>query len=177
MIECRATGTGRIKKNAPLCFLYISAPIKATEIVFIWEEIRDSTVCFEYKTDSEQYTVVEILAKCFGASISWNVVHRQKYNSWFTLETTLQRAPCLLVYNLTVVTVSHRRSTQIQKFISQKLTGAFKNLNWWPFKCHWWSFWIWQMVWCCSHCSVAGRKRVLEPLLAPKIRVRLRILE
>ena len=34
-IECRATGTGCIKKNAPLCFLYISAPIKAAEIVFI----------------------------------------------------------------------------------------------------------------------------------------------
>ena len=68
------------KKNAPLCFLYISAPIKATEIVFIWEDRGDPTVRFEYKTNSEWYTVAEILAKWFGASISWNVVHRQKYN-------------------------------------------------------------------------------------------------
>ena len=34
------------KKNAPLYFLYISAPIKATEI-FIWEDRGDPTVCFE----------------------------------------------------------------------------------------------------------------------------------
>ena len=59
-----------------LCFFYILAPIKATEIVFIWEDRRDPTVCFEYKTDSERYicekkcTVAEILAKWFGASIS-----------------------------------------------------------------------------------------------------------
>ena len=62
--------TGCIKKNAPLCFLYISAPIKATEIVFIWEDRGDPTVRFEYKTNSERYTVAEILAKWFGASIS-----------------------------------------------------------------------------------------------------------
>ena len=53
-----------------LCFFYILAPIKATDIVFIWEDRRDTTVCFEYKTDSEQYTVADILAKRFGASIS-----------------------------------------------------------------------------------------------------------
>ena len=51
------------KKNAPLCFLYILAPIKATEIVFIWEETADPAVCFEYKTDSERCTVAEILGK------------------------------------------------------------------------------------------------------------------
>ena len=58
------------QKNGPLCFLYISAPIKATEIVFIWKDRGDSTVRFEYKTNSEQYTVDEILVKWFGASIS-----------------------------------------------------------------------------------------------------------
>ena len=59
--------TGCIKKNAPLYFLYISAPIKATEIVFIWEDRGDPTVRFEYKTNSERYTVAEILAKRVGA--------------------------------------------------------------------------------------------------------------
>ena len=32
------------KKNAPIYFLYISAPIKATEIVFIWEDRGDPIV-------------------------------------------------------------------------------------------------------------------------------------
>ena len=68
--------TGCIKKNAPLCFLYISNPIKATEIVFILEDRGDLSVCFKYKMSSERYTVAEILAKRFGASISWNVVYR-----------------------------------------------------------------------------------------------------
>ena len=54
----------------PICFLHISAAIKATEIVFIWEDRGDPTVRFEYKTNSERYTVAEILAKWFGASIS-----------------------------------------------------------------------------------------------------------
>ena len=58
------------KRNAPLCFLYISAPIKGTEIVFIWEDREDLSVRFEYKTNSERYTVAEILAKRFGASVS-----------------------------------------------------------------------------------------------------------
>ena len=62
--------TGCIKKNAPLYFLYISASLKATEIVFIWEDSGDPTVRFEYKTNSEQYTAAKILAKWFGASIS-----------------------------------------------------------------------------------------------------------
>ena len=57
-------------KNVPLCFLYISAPIKATEIVFIWNDRGDPIVHFEYKTDSEQHTIAEILANWFGASIS-----------------------------------------------------------------------------------------------------------
>ena len=47
------SSTGCIKKNAPLCFLYISAPIKATEIVFIWKDRGYPTVPFEYKTNSE----------------------------------------------------------------------------------------------------------------------------
>ena len=59
-----------LPKNAQVCFLYISAAIKHTEIVFILEDRRDHTVAFEYKTDSEQYTVSEILAKWGGASIS-----------------------------------------------------------------------------------------------------------
>ena len=42
---------------------------KATEIVFIWEDREDFSVRFEYKTTSEGYTVAEILAKRFGASI------------------------------------------------------------------------------------------------------------
>ena len=42
------------QKNGPLCFLYISAPIKATEIVFIWEDRGDPIVHFEYKTNSER---------------------------------------------------------------------------------------------------------------------------
>ena len=54
----------------PLYFLYISAPIKATEIVFIVEDRGDPIVRFEYKTNSKRYTVAEILAKWFGASIS-----------------------------------------------------------------------------------------------------------
>ena len=58
------------KKNAPLYFLYISATIKATEIVFIVEDRGDPIVRFEYKTNSKRYTVAEILAKWFGASIS-----------------------------------------------------------------------------------------------------------
>ena len=45
--------TGCIKKCATL-FLDISAPIKAKEIVFIWEDKRDPIVRFEYKTDSER---------------------------------------------------------------------------------------------------------------------------
>ena len=51
-------------------FKDISAPIEATEIVFIWEGRRDPTVRFEYKTNSERYTVAKILAKWFDASIS-----------------------------------------------------------------------------------------------------------
>ena len=58
------------QKNQQVCFLYISAPIKATEMVFIWEDRGDPTVCFKYKTYSERYTVAEILAKWFGPSIS-----------------------------------------------------------------------------------------------------------
>ena len=49
------------------CFLYILALDKATEI--IWEDRREHTLCFEYKTDSERSTVIEILTKRFGASI------------------------------------------------------------------------------------------------------------
>ena len=66
----RKCTTGCIKKNAPLCFLYISAAIKGKEIVFIWEDRGDLSVRFEYKTNSERYMVAEILAKRFGASIS-----------------------------------------------------------------------------------------------------------
>ena len=44
--------------------------MKAAEKVFIWEDRGDPAVRFEYKTNSEQYTVAEILAKWFGASIS-----------------------------------------------------------------------------------------------------------
>ena len=62
--------TGCSKKNAPHCFLYISAPIKATEIVFVWEEKGHPTARFVYKIESERYFVAEILAKWFGASIS-----------------------------------------------------------------------------------------------------------
>ena len=63
--------TGCIKQNAPVCFLYISAPIKATEIVFIWDDRGDPVVRFEYKTDSEQFTVgCRDISKWFGASIS-----------------------------------------------------------------------------------------------------------
>ena len=44
------------KKNATLCFLYISAPIKATEIVFIWEDRGDKCLHFiigpEKRTES-----------------------------------------------------------------------------------------------------------------------------
>ena len=68
--EKTCTLHGVSKKNAPLYFLYFSAPIKATELVFIWEERGDPIVRFEYKTNSEGYTVAEILAKRFGASIS-----------------------------------------------------------------------------------------------------------
>ena len=49
------------KKNTPLCFLYISASIKAAEIFFIWEDRGDPTVSFEYKTDSDRYSVANFL--------------------------------------------------------------------------------------------------------------------
>ena len=58
------------KENEPLCFLYISAPIKATEMVLILEDRGDPTLHFEYQTDSERCTVDEILAKWFDTSIS-----------------------------------------------------------------------------------------------------------
>ena len=50
--------------------IVFSAPIKATEIISIWKDRGDPTVRFEYKMNSEQYTVVKILEKLFGASIS-----------------------------------------------------------------------------------------------------------
>ena len=52
-IEKVSKVTGCIKKNVPLCFLYILAPIKATEMFFIWEDRGNPAVRFEYKTNSE----------------------------------------------------------------------------------------------------------------------------
>ena len=49
------------------CFPYTSAPIKATEMVFIWKNRGD---LFRYKTISERFMGAEMLAKWFGASIS-----------------------------------------------------------------------------------------------------------
>ena len=43
---------GCIKKELSF-FLYISASIKATEIVIVWDDRGDLTVRFGYKTDSE----------------------------------------------------------------------------------------------------------------------------
>ena len=40
------------------------------KIVFKWKDRGDPLVCYEYKTDSEQETVAEILEKWFGVSIS-----------------------------------------------------------------------------------------------------------
>ena len=68
VVVVRHTG---YKKNEQLCFLYsISAPIKATEMVFIWKDKIDSIVRFEYKMDLESCIVAEIFSKWFGASIS-----------------------------------------------------------------------------------------------------------
>ena len=57
-----------VYKNEPLC--YISAPIKATEMVFIWKDKIDPTVRFEYKMDLERCILAKIFSKWFGASIS-----------------------------------------------------------------------------------------------------------
>ena len=58
------------KKNKELCYFHISAPIKVTEIVSIWEDRGDPTIHFSYKTGSEQCLVVKIIIIGVDVSIS-----------------------------------------------------------------------------------------------------------
>ena len=58
------------KKNEQFYFIHISVLIKATEMVFIWEDKGYPIVCFVYKMKSEQCTVAEIYANLFGALVS-----------------------------------------------------------------------------------------------------------
>ena len=43
-------------------------------MIFIWKDREDPIYRFEYKMDSEQCKIVEILPNWFGALISLNVV-------------------------------------------------------------------------------------------------------
>ena len=54
--------------------------MKATEIVFIWEDRRDPTVRFEYKTDSEHYTVGDISLPTLKCRIERNHLAGAFYN-------------------------------------------------------------------------------------------------
>ena len=70
-------------KNAPLCFLYISAPTKATEMIVLWEDRGDPTVWFVYKMDSDCYTKWTLIATQLLRYLVHQhlemLFHRQKY--------------------------------------------------------------------------------------------------